>query len=57
MHTSFVEKVDAMPSKYDPEIRAKAVRLVLDHRAHYDSEWPAITAVSTCVRMDRGDAA
>ncbi len=27
-----------MPSKYDPETRAKAVRLVLDHRDDYPSE-------------------
>ena len=35
-----------MGSKYDPETRAKAVRLVLDHRDEYPSEWAAITAVS-----------
>jgi hypothetical protein len=33
-------------SKYDPETRAKAVRLVLEHRDDYPSEWAAITAVS-----------
>jgi len=47
MHTSFVGKVQHMPSKYDPEIRAKAVRLVVDHRGDYPSEWAAIKAVST----------
>ena len=35
-----------MASKYDAETRAKAVRLVLDHRDDYPSEWAAITAVS-----------
>ena len=35
-----------MASKYDPETRAKAVRLVLEHRDDYPSEWAAITAVS-----------
>ncbi|MDT5067627.1 MAG: transposase [Mycobacterium sp.] len=30
-----------MGSKYDPETRAKAVRLVLDHRDDYRSEWAA----------------
>src|SRR4030095_13540829 len=35
-----------MPSKFDPETRAKAVRLVLDHRDDYPGEWAAITAVS-----------
>ena len=35
-----------MPSKYTPEIRAKAVRLVREHRDEYDTEWAAITAVA-----------
>jgi transposase len=46
MRTSFLGKVHHMPSKYDPERRAKAVRLVLEHRDDYLSEWAAITAVS-----------
>jgi transposase len=46
MRTSFVGKVHLMPSKYDPETRARAVRLVLEHRDDYPSEWAAITAVS-----------
>jgi transposase-like protein len=41
-----------MPSKYDPETRAKAVRLVLDHRDDYASEWAAITAVSKRLGMN-----
>lgn len=41
-----------MPSKYDPEIRAKAVRLVLDHRGDYPSEWAAISAVSKRLGMN-----
>jgi transposase len=52
MHTSFVGKVHLMPSKYDPETRAKAVRLVLDHRDDYPSEWAAITAVSKRLGMN-----
>jgi transposase len=35
-----------MPSRYDKEIRAKAVRLVRDHVGDYPTEWAAITAVS-----------
>ena len=46
MHTSFLGKVHFMPSTYDPETRAKAVRLVLELREDYPSEWAAITAVS-----------
>jgi transposase-like protein len=52
MHTSFLGKVHFMPSKYDPETRAKAVRLVLEHRDDYPSEWAAITAVSKRLGMN-----
>ncbi len=41
-----------MPSRYDPETRAKAVRLVLDHRGDYPSEWAAITSVSKRLGMN-----
>jgi transposase len=46
MHISFVGKVALMPSKYDVQTRAKAVRLVTEHVQDYDSEWAAITAVA-----------
>lgn len=52
MRTSFLGKVHFMASKYDPETRAKAVRLVLDHRDDYPSEWAAITAVSKRLGMN-----
>lgn len=35
-----------MPSRYDSEVRAKAVRLVRDHVGDYPTEWAAIRAVS-----------
>ncbi len=35
-----------MPSKYDEQTRAKAVRLVTEHVQDYESEWAAITAVA-----------
>ena len=41
-----------MPSKYDPETRAKAVRLVLDHRGDYPCEWAAIKAVASRLGMN-----
>lgn len=41
-----------MPSKYDPEVRAKAVRLVVEHRGDYPSEWAAIKAVSSRLGMN-----
>lgn len=40
-----------MPHKYDAETRAKAVRLVLDNRDEYDSEWAAITATASRLGM------
>lgn len=40
-----------MPTKYDSETRAKAVRLVLDHRDEYESEWAAMTAVASRLGM------
>ena len=52
MRTSFLGKVHVMASKYDPETRAKAVRLVLEHRDAYPSEWAAITAVSKRLGMN-----
>ena len=41
-----------MPSKYDPELKAKAVRLVRDHREDYETEWAAIRAVSSRLGMN-----
>lgn len=40
-----------MPSKYDHETRAKAVRLVWDHVEDYETEWAAMRAVSARLRM------
>jgi transposase-like protein len=41
-----------MPSKCHPETRAKAVRLVLNHREEYPSEWAALRAVSSRLGMN-----
>ena len=41
-----------MPSKYDTETKAKAVRLVTEHRDEYPSEWAAICAVSGRLGMN-----
>ena len=40
-----------MPSKYTPEVKAKAVRLVREHRDEYETEWAAMTAISTRLGM------
>ena len=52
MRTFILGKVHFMASKYDPETWAKAVRLVLEHRDDYPSEWAAITAVSKRLGMN-----
>jgi transposase len=41
-----------MPSKYDPQTRAKAVRLVVEHRGDYPSEWAAIKVVASRLGMN-----
>jgi len=40
-----------MPSKYDPEVKTKAVRLVREHRDEYETEWAAMRAISTRLGM------
>ena len=32
--------------RYSPEVRARAVRLVLDHAGEYGSQWEAIVSIS-----------
>lgn len=36
-----------MPGKYDKVVKAKAIRLVLDHAGDYDTEWAATREIST----------
>jgi transposase len=46
MRTSFVGKDGAMSIRYDENTKARAVRLVRDHRDDYDSEWAAMKAIA-----------
>ncbi len=32
--------------RYSPEVRTRAVRMVLEHQQNYDSQWSAISAIA-----------
>jgi transposase len=34
-------------TKYTPEVRARAVRMVFEHRVEHASEWAAITSIAS----------
>jgi transposase len=34
-------------TKYSPEVQARAVRMVFEHRGEHASEWAAITSIAT----------
>ena len=34
------------PGRYSPEVRERAVRLVLEHRHDYPSQWAAISSIA-----------
>ena len=40
------ERIDGMPKKIDPQLRARCVRLVREHRQEYPSQFAAMTAVA-----------
>ena len=38
-------------TRYSPELRERAVRMVIDNRSDYPSEWAAMTAISSLFGM------
>ena len=34
------------PSRHSPEVRERAVRMVLEHEGQYDSEWSAMRSIA-----------
>ena len=36
----------ARTSRFSPEVRERAVRMVLDHAEQYDSQWTAIRSIA-----------
>jgi transposase len=40
-----------MPTKYDRDTKAKAIRLVRDHAGDYETEWAAIPEISSRLGM------
>lgn len=36
----------ARRSRYSPEVRERAVRMVVEHRDDYETEWQAITSIA-----------
>ena len=44
----FVERMEPMgrPSKYAPEVKERAIRMVREHRPEYPSQWAAITSIA-----------
>ena len=35
------------PSRYSPEVRERAVRMVFEHQREYDSQWRAMASIAT----------
>ncbi len=41
----------AQVKRYSPEVRDRAIRMVVDHRGEYPSQWAAITSVASKLAM------
>ncbi len=43
----------ARPNRYSPEVRERAVRMVLEHVREYDSQWSAIVSIAEKIGCSR----
>jgi transposase len=41
-----MEKPNRKSAKYSPEVRERAVRMVLEHQNDYESQWAAISSIA-----------
>jgi transposase len=46
METSFLGRIISMPKQYPRELRERAVRLVVEHRGEYETEYAAIRSIA-----------
>jgi hypothetical protein len=46
METSFLGKMIFIPKQYSRELRDRAVRMVIEHRGEYETEYAAIRSIA-----------
>ena len=44
-------------TRYSPEVRERAIRMVKEHQSEYRSEWAAIESIAGKARLLAGNAA
>ncbi len=44
-------------TRFSPEVRQRAVRMVLESQGEYDSQWAAICSIAPKIGCDTGDSA
>ncbi len=44
-------------TRFSPEVRQRAVRMVLESQSEYDSQWATICSIAPMIRLYAGDSA